>query len=121
MGALICFMMIICMPLKPQENFLVDSTAIPVRAEHNSRLDFTISTTNLHHSFHHHVLAPREAVRCGAQLHCCSCLGHPKIRGKTESNKATGRTELENELQVLSLCKQRQGKECNGISISDIQ
>lgn len=58
MGALISFTMFICMPLKPWESFLVDNTAIP---EHSSRLDFTISTTNLHCSFHHHVLAPKES------------------------------------------------------------
>lgn len=48
-------------------------------------------------------------------------LATPRSEEKPQSNKATGRTELENELQVLSLCKQRQGKECSGISISDIQ
>lgn len=99
MEALISSIIIIFMPSKPWESFLVDSTALPMTPEHSSRLDFTISTTHLHHSFRHHVLAPREAARCGAQLRCSSCLDHPKVSGKPQSSKATGRTEFENELQ----------------------
>jgi len=50
----------------------VDSTAMPVMQEYNIKLDFTISTTNLHYYFHQHALAPRETVRCGALPYCCA-------------------------------------------------